>query len=60
MPKKPKKLKYPKKPKANASLATLERYKDRVKEIDKENAARLKDYDKAVKLRREISKIRQK
>lgn len=60
MPKKPKKIKYPKKPKANASLATLERYKDRVKEIDKENNSRMKDYEKALKLKKEISKIRQK
>jgi hypothetical protein len=30
--------KYPKKPKANASLATMERYLERRKEVDKANA----------------------
>ena len=33
-------LKYPKKPKANASLATMERYLEKRKFIDTENARR--------------------
>ena len=43
---KPKMLKYPKKPKASASASVWERFDARVKEIDKENAAREARYKK--------------
>jgi len=55
--KKPKKLKYPKKPKANASLTVLENYVKRRKNIDKENADRERDYKKALTLREKIRKM---
>lgn len=51
-------LKYPKKPKASASVATMERYLERVKEIDRENARRKADAKKADSLRKRISGIR--
>lgn len=49
LPRKPRLLKYPKKPKASSSAAVLSRYLDRVKNIDKANRDRLHDYEKAVK-----------
>jgi len=48
-PRKPKMLKYPKKPKQSASFATWERYWDKVKEIDKENQKRMNEYHKLIK-----------
>lgn len=53
-------LKYPKKPKANASVQTLEKYLDRTKEIDKENAKRKSLNAKRDALKKRISGIRQK
>lgn len=53
-------LKYPKKPKANASVPTLERYLERTKEIDKENAKRKALNAKRETLKKRISGIRQK
>lgn len=53
-------LKYPKKPKASASVATMERYIERTKEIDKENAKRKTQNSKADGLRKKISGMRQK
>lgn len=53
-------LKYPKKPKANASVQTLERYLERTKEIDKENAKRKALNAKRETLKKRISGIRQK
>lgn len=55
--KKPKKLKYPRKPKASASLATMENYLKRVKEIDKANADREREYKKALTLREKIKRM---
>lgn len=55
--KKPKKLKYPKKPKASASLTVLENYVKRRKEVDKANAERERDYKKALSLRDKIRKM---
>lgn len=48
-PRKPKLLKYPKKPKQSSSTTTLERYLNRVKLIDKTNKERMQDYNKAVR-----------
>lgn len=46
--------KYPKKPKANASLATMERYLERRKEIDKSNAKIKAEKSKKESLRKKI------
>lgn len=48
-PKKPKKLKYPKKPRAGASLQAMENYLRRRKEVDKENKRRESKYKSDVK-----------
>lgn len=53
--KKPKKLKMPKKPKAGASNAVLEKYLEKRKEVEKKNASRLAEYEKA-KTKRETLK----
>jgi len=50
-------LKYPKKPKASSSLATKERYLARVREIDKENAARTRDNKRSEALTKKIQGI---
>jgi hypothetical protein len=55
--KKPKKLKYPKKPKASASLTVLENYVKRRKDVDKANADREREYKKALTLRDKIKKM---
>jgi len=47
-PKKPKFLKYPRKPKKSASLDTFKRYNQRCKEIDKENTAKGHAYNKKI------------
>lgn len=47
IPKQPKHLKYPKKPKSSASNAVLERYLDRCKEVDAKNKSRHSDWLKA-------------
>lgn len=57
MPKRVKLLKYPRKPKASASVATMENYLRRVKEIDKENNRRKGEAKKAETLRKKISGI---
>jgi hypothetical protein len=46
--------KYPKKPKANASLATMERYLERRKEVDKVNAKAKAEATKKATLRKKI------
>lgn len=38
-------LKYPKKPKKSASLAVKERYLMRVKDVEKENLRRLREFE---------------
>ena len=43
--KKPKMLKYPRKPKAGASLTVKENYLNKIKDIDKENARRVSEYN---------------
>ena len=48
-PHKPKLLKYPKRPKASASLETWERYYAKIKEIDKENKRRVSEYHRKLK-----------
>lgn len=53
-------LKYPKKPKAGASVATLERYIERCKEIDKENAKRKTQNAKLDALKKRVAGIKQK
>lgn len=52
--KKPKMLKLPKKPKKSASLESVKKYIERVKEIQRENKRKIADYHKTQKL---ISKI---
>lgn len=49
--------KYPKKPKASASVATKQRYLDKVKEIDKENARRKTENKKSDELTKKISAV---
>ena len=49
--------KYPKKPKASASVATMERYLARCKEVDKENARIKKDAQKKEQLKRKIANV---
>jgi hypothetical protein len=50
-------LRYPKKPKASASVATMERYLDKIRDIDKENRAREATNRKQETLRNKISGI---
>ena len=44
-PKKPKLLKYPKRPKESAGLATWKRFEQRCIEVDKKNAHKAKEYN---------------
>jgi hypothetical protein len=44
---KPKMRKFPKQPKASASLQTWERYRDRVSEVEKVNCKAVADFNKA-------------
>lgn len=53
-------LKYPKKPKANASVTSMENYLSKTKEIDKKNTARKAQNAKKETLRKKISGIKQK
>lgn len=55
--KKPKKIKYRKKPKASASLSAMENYLDHRKEVDKRNAQKQADYKKSLALKAKISKL---
>ncbi len=50
-------LKYPRKPKAGASVATMERWLKRKAEIDRENSRRKSQNKKAETLRKRISGI---
>lgn len=52
--------KYPKKPKAGASLATLENYIAKCKEIDKENEQRKRDHKKRLDLKKKVQAMKQK
>ena len=54
---KTKKIKYPKKPKASASVATMEKYLERVKEVDKQNQELEKEKKKREELKKKIAKI---
>jgi hypothetical protein len=47
--------KYPKKPKASASVATMENYLRRRKEVDKENSRIKAEAAKKASLRKKIS-----
>lgn len=49
--------KYPKKPKATASVQTLERYLARVKEIDRENQRIKSERTKHAGLRKRVASI---
>ena len=49
--------KYPKKPKASASVATKERYLQKTKEIDKENTRRKSEKAKSAKLSKAIAGV---
>lgn len=53
-------LKYPRKPKASASVESKERFLARVKEIDKENAKRRAINKKSEDLSKKIAGIRNK
>lgn len=52
-------IKYPKKPKASASVATKENYLARIREIDKENANRRAENNRSAQLSKHIAGIRQ-
>lgn len=52
----PKKLKYPKKPKKGASPETKKRYLDRIAEIDKKNKAKQAEYERRKKLNTELDR----
>jgi hypothetical protein len=54
---KPKKIKCPKKPKANASVATMENFLKRVKDVDKRNAENEREYKKSLALKEKIKKM---
>jgi C4-type Zn-finger protein len=54
---KPKKIKSPKKPKANASIATMENYLKKVKDVAKRNADNERDYKKAQSLKEKIRRM---
>lgn len=47
-PRKPKLRRYPKLPKANASLAVVKRYKERCREVDTHNNAKVAAYNKKI------------
>lgn len=51
-------IKYPKAPKVSASVEVKERYLERVKEIDKENAKRKAINKKSEELSKKIASIR--
>ena len=53
-------LKYPRKPKASASIESKENYLKRVKEIDKENAKRKAINKKSEDLSKKIAGVRAK
>ena len=53
-------LKYPRKPKASASIESKENYLKRVKEIDKENAKRKALNKKSEDLSKKIAGVRAK
>jgi cell division protein FtsL len=48
---------YPKRPKASASVAVMERYLQRCKDIDKQNAEIKKEASRKEALKKQISKI---
>jgi hypothetical protein len=50
-------LRYPKKPKSSASVATMERYLQKVREVDSENRHRASQNKKAETLRKKIAGI---
>jgi hypothetical protein len=50
-------LKYPKKPKANASVTTLQNYIQRCKDVDKKNADVRKNRTKRESLKKTVAKI---
>jgi hypothetical protein len=54
---KPKKIKTPKKPKASASVATMENYIKRVKDVEKRNAENEREYKKGLALREKIKRM---
>ena len=51
---------YPKKPKQSASASTMQKYLDRCRDIDKENAKRKSENSKAEGLRKRIAGLKQK
>lgn len=53
-------IKYPRKPKASASITTKENYLRKVKEIDKQNAERRRINQRSEQLSKQIAGIRQK
>ena len=53
-------LKYPRKPKQSASVATKERYLARVKEIDRENMRRKAANKRSDDLSKKIAAVRAK
>jgi len=50
-------LKYPKKPKATASVQTLQNYIQRCKEVDKRNAEIRRENAKRDTLKKQVAKI---
>lgn len=52
--------KYPKKPKATASVETMKRWLERCKQVDKDNAPKLKAIRDKKALRSKIIKTKQK
>jgi hypothetical protein len=50
--------KYPKKPKASASVATMERYLERCKEVDRHNNQVAAEKKKREALKKRIASIR--
>ena len=47
-PKKPKLKSYPKTPRASASLTVMKRYKEKCREVDRHNAAKVSEYNKKI------------
>ena len=58
--KKPTAKKFPKAPKAGASIEALKRHADKCKEIEKENLKKLGDYEKAKAERDKLKKAAKK
>ena len=59
-PKKPKLVKYPKRPKESANLATWKRFEARCIEVDKKNAHKAKEYNAKLNEIHQVKALKEK